>query len=326
MIIVQTPLRISFAGGGTDFNDFYTAHGGAVLSTTINKYVYVILKERFDDDVYVNYSKKEIVHSVDDIKHELVREAMRLTGVKSSIEITTLADVPSGGTGLGSSSSIMVALLHAFHTYQDELVTAEQLAEEACHIEIDILKKPIGRQDQYISAYGNMQFITFNNSDIKTNKIELSLADRKRLSNNLLLFFTGVTRDSITILNEQQLNIEHRLDTLLEMKLLAYKVKDVIVQKNFDDVGVLLHQDWELKKGLANKISNTIIDQIYETALKAGAIGGKISGAGGGGFLLLYCQSHKQEEVRKALSGLKELYFNFEQNGSKVIFDYRRPV
>jgi len=324
MIIVQTPLRISFFGGGTDFEDFYRNHGGAILSTAINKYVFVIIKERFDDAIYVNYSKKEIVHSLDKLEHELIREAMRIAGVTKGVEITTLADIPAHGTGLGSSSSVTVGLLQAFYAYQGEFKTAESLAQEACRIEIDILGKPIGRQDQYIAAYGNMRFITFNDGAVELEKIHLSSEDRRKLNENLLLFYTGLARNSDVVLSEQKANINDHLETLSEMKGLAFKAKGAILVGAFDELGKLLDQSWKLKKQLASKISNSEIDKMYETARKAGAIGGKITGSGGGGFLLLYCPKERQDKVREALKGLRELPFRFEQDGSKVIFNYRR--
>ncbi len=324
MIVVQTPLRISFLGGGTDFEDFYSEHGGAVLSTAIDKCVFVIVKERFDDMIYVNYSKKEIVDSYDKLEHELVREAMRVTGVTKGVEITTLADVPAEGTGLGSSSSVTVGLLQAFHAYLGEIVTAKTLAEEACHIEIDVLGKPIGKQDQYIAAYGNMRFITFNDNAVKLEKIELSAEDKRRLNDALLLFYTGVSRRSSEVLSEQKANINQRLEHLSEIKKLASKAKDAILAGEFDEFGEIMHQGWEFKKGLAPKITNSGINEIYEAARRAGAIGGKITGAGGGGFLLLYSPKKKQDDVRRALRGLRELPFRFEQDGSKVIFNYRR--
>ena len=323
MIIVQSPLRISFLGGGTDFEDFYLKHGGAVLSTAINKYVFVIVKERFDDMIYVNYSKKEIVDSIDKLEHDLVREAMRITGVTKGIEITTLADVPAHWCGLGSSSSVTIGLLQAFYTYQGESQTAEVLAREACQIEIDTLGKPIGKQDQYIAAYGNMRFITFNNGAIKLEKIHLSSEDKRGLNENLLLFYTGLATSSYEILSEQKANINGRLEILSEMRGLAFEAKDAILAGAFDELGKLLDRSWKLKKQLASKISNSKIDEIYKAALKAGAIGGKISGSGGGGFLLVYCPKERQDEVRKALKGLGELPFRFEQDGSKVIFNYR---
>ena len=323
MIITQTPLRISFLGGGTDFEDFYRNHGGAVLSTAIDKYVFVIVKERFDDLIYVNYSKKEIVDSIDKLEHDLMREAIRITGITKGVEITTLADVPAHGTGLGSSSSITVGLLQAFYAYQGELKTAETLAREACQIEIDTLGKPIGKQDQYIAAYGNMRFITFNNGGVKLERIELSSGDKRRLSENLLLFYTGLATDSGELLSEQKANINDHLETLCEMRRFAFEARDAIIRGAFDELGELLDQNWKLKKQLASKISNSKIDEMYQAARKAGAIGGKIAGSGGGGFLLLYCPRERQDEVRKVLKGLRELPFRFEQDGSKVIFNYR---
>jgi len=324
VIITQTPLRISLFGGGTDFEVFYRNHGGAVLSTAIDKYVFVIIKERFDDMIYVNYSKKEIVDSVDRLEHELIREAMRVTGVRKGVEITTLADVPAHGTGLGSSSSVTVGLLQALYAYQGELKTAEALAEEACRIEIDILGKPIGKQDQYIAAYGNMRLINFDNNGVKVERIDLSSEAKRRLNENLLLFYTGLATNSNEVLSEQKANINDRLETLTEMKRLVFEAKDIILAGAFDELGKLLDRSWRLKKQLASKISNSKIDEMYESALRAGAIGGKISGSGGGGFLLLYCPKKTQDKVREALKGQRELHFRFEEDGTKVIFNYRR--
>lgn len=325
MIVVQSPLRVSFLGGGTDFEDFYSAHGGAVLSSAIDKCIFVIVKERFDEAVYVNYSKKEIVDSLDNLEHDLVRETMRLSGVTKGIEVTTLADIPTEGTGLGSSSSVTVGLLQALNAYKGELLTSETLAKEACCVEIDVLQKPIGKQDQYIAAYGNLRFITFGKNGIEIERIELPAQDKKRLNDSLLLFYTGMTRKSSAILSEQKANINGRIEILREMKELAYKGRDAIVSGAFDEFGQLLHCGWELKKKLASKITNTEIDAMYETARKAGAVGGKITGAGGGGFLLLYCPNGSQEEVRRTLR-LRELNFRFERDGSKVIFNYRRGI
>ncbi len=322
MIIVQSPLRISFLGGGTDFEDFYSNHGGAVLSATIDKYVFVIVKERFDSMVYVNYSKKEIVDRFDKLEHGLVREAMRATGVTNGVEITTLADVPASGTGLGSSSSVTVGLLQALYAYQGEVKTAEALAQQACCIEIDTLGKPIGKQDQYIAAFGNMRFITFNNNSVKLEKIELPSENKRRLCDNLLLFHTGITAKSSEILSEQKAKVNERLEALSEMRGLAFKAREAILSGAFDEFGELMHKGWELKKRLSSKISNAKIDEIYEAARRAGAIGGKITGSGGGGFLLLYCPKERQDRVQKALKGLRELPFRFEEDGSKVIFNY----
>lgn len=324
MIVVQTPLRISFLGGGTDFKDFYASNGGAVLSTAIDKCIFVVVKERFDDMIYVNYSKKEIVDKVDKLEHELVREAMKTTGVDKGVEITTLADVPSEGTGLGSSSSITVGLLQALHAYRGESATAEDLARQACQIEIDILGKPIGKQDQYISAYGNLRFITFSSDGVEVKKIELSPEAKRKLNENLLLFYTGITRQASEILTEQKANIDDRLPVLRDMAKLAREAKDALLSETFDELGELLHRGWELKKQLASNVTNTEIDDMYEAARRAGAIGGKITGAGGGGFLLLYCPAERRESVRASLGRLRELPFHFQDDGSKVIFNYRR--
>lgn len=325
MIVVQTPLRVSFLGGGTDFEDFYSNYGGAVLSTAIDKCVFVIVKERFDDAVYVNYSKKEIVDDFTQLEHELVRESMRISGVTNGIEVTTLADIPTEGTGLGSSSSVTVGLLQALTAYKGELMTSEALAKGACHVEIDVLRKPIGKQDQYIAAYGNLRLIEFSKNGIEVEKIELSPQNRKRLNDSLLLFYTGMTRKSSTILSEQKANINGRLEVLNEMKRLTYKARDAIVEGAFNEFGEILHRGWELKKKLASKISNPELNEMYEAARKAGAIGGKITGAGGGGFLLLYCPNGSQDEVRSTIK-LRELHFRFERDGSKVIFNYRRVI
>jgi len=323
MIIVQTPLRISFVGGGTDFEDFYLQHGGAVLSTAIDKYVFVVVKERFDDLICVNYTQRERVEKVDELRHELVREAMKIAGVTGGIEITTLADVPAEGTGLGSSSSVTVGLLHAFYAYQGELKTAKELTEQACHIEIERLRKPIGRQDQYIAAYGGFRFITFSGNGISVETVALSTEQKRRLNGNLICFYTGITRKAEEILEEQKGNISSNFHVLQEMKQLVFEARDVLARGAFDEFGEILHAGWQIKKRLASKITNSHIDEMYETARKAGAIGGRITGAGGGGFLLLYCPKEKQDGVRRALK-LRELPFNFEQDGSKVIFNYRR--
>ncbi len=327
MIITQTPLRISLAGGGTDFADFYTKAGGAVLSTAIDKYIYVIIKERFDEKIYVNYSRKEIVDSVDEIQHDLVREAMKKSGIARGVEITTLADIPSEGCGLGSSGSVIVGLLNAFYSYQGILVTAETLARQACEIEIDILSSPIGKQDQYIAAYGNTQVINFNPDDsVDVEKMGLSEEKRRRLCEALLLFYTNNTRKSADILSKQKENITDKMGVLLNLKKHVDLLKECLNNHDFNKVGDILHLGWSEKKKLTDNITNEYIDRLYEDALKAGATGGKISGAGGGGFLLLYCPIQKQEDLRNVMgqSGLRELPFNFERDGSKVIFNMKR--
>jgi D-glycero-alpha-D-manno-heptose-7-phosphate kinase len=325
MIITQTPLRVSFLGGGTDFKEFYTQEEGWVLSSAIDKYIFVIIKERFDDKIRVGYTKTELVDDIDELQHELVREALRKTGIIKRVEIGTLGDIPSAGSGLGSSSTVTVGLLNAMYTYLGETKDAETLAREACEIEIEVLGKPIGKQDQYIAAYGNMRFIRFKpDGRVEVETIELDEKEKGRLGKSLMLFFTGVTRKSSTILKEQVENINDKISVLREMKRLAVEAKKCILAGEFDEFGRILHRGWECKKQLASKITNSDIDQMYEAARKAGAIGGKITGAGGGGFLLLYCPPEKQEDVRVALRHLRELPFSLERYGSKVIFNYRR--
>lgn len=324
MIIVQTPLRVSLFGGGTDFPSYFRKEGGSVLTSAIDKYIFVTVKARFDNLLRVGYTRTEMVEHVDEIQHELIREALRLTNISESVEITTMGDIPAAGTGLGSSSTVTVGTLHALYTLRGEIVPAERLAREACEIEIDILGKPIGVQDQYIAAYGGLRFIEFHTDGlVSIEKIELDMYHKRRLNDNLLLFFTGKTRSSASILQEQVDNIKNRQMILKRMAEMAQTARKHLLEGDVDAIGELLHEAWSLKKQLAIGISNGGIDSLYEAARRAGAIGGKITGAGGGGFLLLYCPHEKHDSVREALS-LQELPFRLEQDGSKVIFNYRR--
>jgi D-glycero-alpha-D-manno-heptose-7-phosphate kinase len=325
LIIVQTPLRISLFGGGTDFPSFFKEEGGCVLSTAIDKYIFVTIKERFDNKLRIGYTQTEMVDEVDQINHELIRESLRLTGIERGIEITTMGDIPSEGSGLGSSSTVVVGALHAMYTFQGEIVAAERLASEACTIELDILKKPIGIQDQYIAAYGGLRYFEFlPNGEVKSERIKISPEAQRALNDNFLLFFTGITRSSSSILTEQSKKIRDRTSELRELKKMTRQARDIIEKGDFDALGDLIHHSWELKKRLAGLISNGRINEIYESARRAGAIGGKIAGAGGGGFLLLYVPYEHQNKVRSALNGLQELPFRLESDGTKVIFNYRR--
>jgi len=327
MIIVRTPLRLSFVGGGSDLKAFYEKKDGMVISSAIDKFVYVIVKERFDDKIYINYSKKEIVDRVDEIEHDLVREAMRIAGVRNGVEITTLADIPSEGSGLGSSSSITVGLLHAFYTYQNVLVSAEQLAEEACRIEIDILGKPIGKQDQYIAAYGSLHKFVFQHDDtVKRIPVEMDNGLLRRFSSATLLYYTGITRSSDTILAEQKKNFseQEKFSVMSEMVGMVAPFRAALEQGDIETCGRLLDENWRLKKKMATGITNGEIEQMYEKAKRAGALGGKIAGAGGGGFLMLVVPREKQNAVFDAMKGYRELPFMLERSGSKVIFDDRR--
>lgn len=325
MIIVQTPLRISFFGGGTDFRAFFMQEGGCVLSSAIDKYIFVTIKQRFDSKLRIGYTQTEMVDEVDQIHHELIRESLRITRIDRGVEITTMGDIPSEGSGLGSSSTVTVGALHAMYAYMGEMVSAERLAREACAIEIETLKKPIGIQDQYIAAYGGFRFFEFfPDGTVTVERVSLSPETERALNSNFMLFFTGVSRDSSSVLREQVNNLKDRLSELREIKDMAREARCAIEKENFEALGVLLHQSWELKKRLAGTISNGRINEMYETARRAGAIGGKIAGAGGGGFLLLYVPFEHQNRVRMALHGLQELPFRLEADGTKVIFNYRR--
>ena len=325
MIITQTPLRISLAGGGTDFPSFFEQHGGAVVSSAIDKHVHCIVKERFDDKIYVNWTKKEIVDSVDQIEHELVREAMRKVGVTKAVEISFLSDIPAEGSGLGSSSSITVGVLNALYHFVDATPTTEQLAREACEIEIDILGKPIGVQDQYIAAYGGLRCFEFGpGRNIRASSIHLSRWTLDDLDNMLMLFFTGKTRQASNILAQQKSNISQKVEVLQQMTRQALDVRRLLEAGEIDELGGLLHQGWEAKRKLASGISSSELDEIYERAMKAGALGGKISGAGGGGFFLLCVPSHKRQAVRQALRDLREMPFRLERGGSRVVLNLQR--
>lgn len=325
MIIVQTPLRVSLFGGGTDFRSFFLKEGGCVLSTAIDKYIFVTIKQRFDHKLRIGYTRTEMVDRIAEIEHELIREAFYTTGINSGVEITTMGDIPARGSGLGSSSTVTVGALHAMYALKGDAVTEERLARQACEIELDRLEKPIGIQDQYIAAYGGFCFMEFTAEDeVIIQKIRLNPNQKRHLNERLLLFFTGITRQSDYILDEQNKNIKNRSNVLREMKRIAYLARDEVQAGNLDAIGEFLHESWQLKKQLASKISNGWIDKTYKAAIRAGAIGGKITGAGGGGFLLFYCPIGKQEDLRSALSNLQELPFQLEPDGSKVIFNYRR--
>ncbi len=325
MIISQTPLRISLSGGGTDLVNYYNPNEGFVVSTAIDKYIYVIVKERFDDLIYVDYSSKEIVESISEIKHDLVREAASLTGMTMGFEVMMFADIPSEGSGLGSSSSLTVGLLHAFYQYLGKLVTAEQLAVEACKIEIDILKRPIGKQDQYIAAYGGLKSFRFRKDEtVEVTPIEIVSEAKRKLGSNLLLFFTDTTRKAASILEEQSKNVLSKIEFHHKIKELAFDTLDGLETLDINRVGENLKLNWEMKKQLASNVSNPEIDKMHTLAMEGGALGAKISGAGGGGFLLVYCERDKQDTLRRSLRQYRELPFFLEKYGSKIIFDQTR--
>jgi D-glycero-alpha-D-manno-heptose-7-phosphate kinase len=325
MIITQTPLRISFFGGGTDFRDFYLQEEGAVLSSAIDKSIFVIVKRRYDRLIRVGYTRTELVERVDQVQHELIREALRMTGITEKIEIGTLGDIPSTGSGLGSSSSVTVGVLNALYVYINQPQSVDVLAQKACEIEVERLKKPIGKQDQYIAAMGGLQYIRFLPDErVVVETVHLKNSTYHKLNQHLMLFDTNLARQSEILLEEQIANIKTRRGALRVLKAMAAQGKNLLEQGALDDFGRLLHESWQVKKSLASQISNPDLDMLYEKATRAGAFGGKITGAGGGGFLLLYCPRDRQDNVREALGDLNELPFHLEPDSSKVIFNYRR--
>jgi D-glycero-alpha-D-manno-heptose-7-phosphate kinase len=327
MIITQTPLRIGLLGGGTDLPDYYRDHGGRVLNCAIDKYIYVIVKQRFDDDIYVNYSKKEIVSRVEDLEHELVREAMHMTGVTKGVEVTTLADIPSAGSGLGSSSAVTVGLLHAFFAYAGRQVSAEELAERACMIEIERCGKPIGKQDQYIAAYGGIRDTRFGpGEEVVAEELALSAAERQALQHQIMLFYTGVTRSANSILAEQTANIAATRVQLDLLRDLAGFAVDRLRNGDVDAIGAAVREGWEAKRKLASGVSNGQIDRAVARALDAGASGAKLTGAGGGGFLLVICPMERQRAVRRSLADMQELPVKLDRLGSRVMLNALRDI
>jgi D-glycero-alpha-D-manno-heptose-7-phosphate kinase len=327
MIITQTPLRIGLLGGGTDLPDYYREYGGRVLNCALDKYVYVIVKQRFDNDIYVNYSKKEIVTHVDELEHELVREAMRMTGVASGVEITTLADIPSAGSGLGSSSAVTVGLLHALFAYQGRQVSAAELADRACEIEIDRCGKPIGKQDQYIAAFGGIRDIRFGPGEaVVAEELGLGSAERRALQQQIMLFYTGITRNANPILAEQTANIEATLTQLDLLRDLAGFAVDRLRSGDVAAVGSAVRESWTAKRKLASGVSNDQIDLSVARALEAGASGAKVTGAGGGGFLLVICPMERQPAVRQSLADMQELPVKLDRLGSRVVLNVLRDI
>lgn len=327
MIITQTPLRIGLVGGGTDLPDYYTEHGGRVLSCTIDKYVFVIVKQRFDDEIYVNYSKKEIVSDVEELEHELVREAMRMTGVARGVEITMLADIPAAGTGLGSSSSVTVGLLHALSAYQGRQLSAEELADQACRIEIDLCGKRIGKQDQYIAAYGGIRDIRFGpGPDVRATPVELDTVELRKLQRQIMLFYTGITRSADSILREQCAHLDENLHHMHLLRDLAGAAADKLRAGDIEALGPALRDGWDAKRRLSARVSTGAIDDAVERALEAGASGVKVTGAGGGGFLVVLSPVEHQGAVREALSSMRELPVKIDRLGSRIVLNVMRDI
>jgi len=319
MIITQTSLRLSLLGGNTDFKEYYLNYGGMVVSTTIDKYVYCIVKKRFDDLIIVNYTQKETVKRVDDIKHELVREAMKMVGIKKGIEISFLADIPSEGTGLASSSAVTIGVLNALYAYRGMSKSPEEIANRAIEIELNTLKKPIGIQDQHAIASGGLRRIEFTaGNEIVANRIQMNESVKEDFNNSLMLFYTDITRRSDDIL--ESIDIKSKKNLLDQNKQLALDGANYLLKGDLRGFGGLLNFYWHLKKQFSDKISTPEIDEMYKKAIEAGAYGGKIVGAGGGGFLLVMFPAHKRAKIREALKDYKELPFRFSDSGSKVVY------
>jgi D-glycero-alpha-D-manno-heptose-7-phosphate kinase len=323
MIISQTPLRMSFVGGGSDLPGFYREHGGAVLSTAIDKYVYVSINRKFDGGIRLAYSRTEEVQSLAEIEHELVRAAFELQGLRGGVEITTTADIPSRGTGLGSSSTFTVGLLNVLCAYQGRHASAEELARLSCEIEIERCGQPIGKQDQYAAAYGGLNLIEFKpDESVAVSPVIMRRDLRELLERRILVFFTGTTRSASAILANQAAETGSdaaKQAALKRMTELALVLRDELGAGRLDSFGHILDENWSLKKSLTNGISNASIDDWYARALRAGAIGGKLLGAGQGGFIMFYAPEERHDDIAKAV-GLRRVQFKFEPLGTRILF------
>ncbi|HBF68037.1 MAG TPA: GHMP kinase [Firmicutes bacterium] len=324
MIISRAPFRVSFAGGGSDIPAFYEKYGGCVLSTTIKKYVYLTMHPAFNrDDISLKYSKTENVHSYKEIEHKIFHQAFKRFDI-NGVEIASMADV-TAGTGLGSSSTFTVALLKLLYTYQHRYVSTYHIAKEACDIEITDLGNPIGKQDQFAAAFGGLKFYEFlPNGFVKIEPIVMNPESYKKLEDNCVMFYTGITHDANKVLAEQKKNIENdkkKDEILLQMCDLARDLKRHLEMNDVDYLGECLAKGWELKKQMASTITGGPIDELYEKGIKAGATGGKLLGAGGGGFLLFYVPTEEiKENVRKAFKNYKELPFELDNSGVSIIY------
>jgi D-glycero-alpha-D-manno-heptose-7-phosphate kinase len=330
VIVSRAPVRFSLGGGGTDLPSYSSVHGGFLIAAAIDKYVYVSANRRFYDTIRLAYSKTETVDAIDKIEHRIFREALRFCGITSGIEMTSVSDVPPN-SGLGSSSTFAVALLNALHTYKQEYVSSQQLAEEACRIEIDILKEPIGKQDQFISAYGGITAFTFNpDGSVGVERVPIRPEVVDDLQANLLIFYSGIEREAASVLKEQGRVITANQDSAVErmhrIKALGHETRRILVSGDIDAYGELLHEHWMNKRKLAANMSDPVIDGHYEAARAAGAVGGKLMGAGGGGFFMFYTRPAERRAVYEVLvkRGLRPLRFRFDSGGARVVANLRQ--
>jgi len=324
MIITRAPFRVSFFGGGSDIPSFYKRQKGAVLSVAINKYMYISTHRYFQKNRFsLKYSNAEIVEHLDDVQHPLLREILKKYTPPVGIEISSVADIPAG-TGLGSSSSFAVAAIHNLLVRLSRNCTKQELAEMACEIEIDKLNEPVGKQDQYAAAFGSLNVFEFlEDGKVLDRRVPLNSNDKKDFRSHLMLFYTGTTRSASEVLHDQKKNLDTKTqsqNTLQEMVQLVSEGEKCLYEKNFEKFGMLLHRSWEMKKTLSTKISSSGLDEIYQKAKNAGAIGGKLLGAGGGGFLLFVCPPSKQTQLQGALQGVEQINFEFDEEGAKVLF------
>ena len=325
MIITRTPFRITLGGGGTDLPSYYSRYGGFVFATAINKYMFISVNRPVVDDlIRVKYSRSEIVRHRDELQHEIAREALRLAAIERGLEITSMADVPAG-TGLGSSSCYAVGLLNALHTMKRQPVGFQELAEEACRLEMEILGKPIGKQDQYMASFGGLTVLEIaRDGAVTVSRAKVSDSTLDDLQRNLLVFYTGTERSSLDILTEQSRSAEagqtEVIQSLHAIREMGHRIREMIERGNLTDFGLALDQHWQTKKKLSSRISNPRFDQLYQLAKENGALGGKISGAGGGGFFVFYTES-RHNQLREALraAGLREMRYQFDFEGTKVL-------
>jgi D-glycero-alpha-D-manno-heptose-7-phosphate kinase len=325
MIISRTPLRMSFVGGGSDLPSFYRSNGGgAVISTAVDKFVYVTINKKFDDGIRVAYSKTEEVRSLAEIQHKLVRTTFEMMNVNGGVEITTVADIPSRGTGLGSSSSFTVGLINVLAAYLGRHMASDDLGRLSCEVEIDRCGEPIGKQDQYAAAFGGFNLIEFRPDDsVHVSPVIISREVRETLERRIIAFYTGMTRSASDILRKQDADITSNRDkqrSLRRMVSLVYELRDELSRGGLDSFGYILDENWRIKKSLSLQISNGQIDDWYNAATAAGALGGKILGAGAGGFLIFYADESKHDAVAAALPELRRVSFKFEPRGSQIIF------
>lgn len=329
LIISRAPVRISLGGGGTDLESYYSKKGGFLIAGAIDKYVFISANKRFYNSIRLSYSKTEIVEDIIDINHRIFRESLNYLRINNGIELVSIADVPAN-SGLGSSSSFTVSLLNALHAYKRDFISQKQLADEACHIEINILGEPIGKQDQYISSFGGVTALTFkNDGTVIVEPVKMSDETVNELERNILLFSTGIERSASDILSEQNRKSKDGnkdvIDTLDQIKSIGFETKKAFESDDLDTFGELLNTHWEIKKNLSNKVSTNCIDDWYETAMNNGALGGKIMGAGGGGFFMFYC-SGNQKKLISAMKekGLTPMKFRFDFEGAKILVNMKR--